>query len=94
MHGIARQHHGLQRVGQLVDVQHGHAAQLRHPVEVVIVGDDLAAEDLGGLDQLAIDLADVREVEIVDLHGHLGDALQPLQDVEAALAPVALQAVG
>ena len=54
---LARQHHRLQRVRELVDVEHGDAAQLGHLVEVEVVGDDLAGEALGELDQLEVDLA-------------------------------------
>ena len=46
------------------------------------------------LDQLQVDLADLREVGLHDLHLHVGHLLDLLQDVQAAAAAVALQRVG
>ena len=43
LHQLAGQDHRLERVRELVDVEDGHAAQLRDLVEVEVVGDDLAA---------------------------------------------------
>ena len=76
-HGLARQHDGLQRVGQLVDVQHLHAVQLRHFIEIEIVGDDLAVVDLGQLDQLHVHFRNVGEIILQNLDvelRHLLDA--------------------
>jgi hypothetical protein len=69
------------------------ARELRDPVQVVVVGDDLAAGP-GQLDQLAIHLADLREIHLVDAHAHARHALQPLEHVEAPLAAVAAEGVG
>ncbi len=93
-HGLAGQHDGLQRVGQLVDVQHFDAVQLGHLVEVEIVGDDLAVVDLGQFDQLHVHFAHVREVVFHDLHGQVRHLLDALQDVQAAAAAVALHRIG
>src|SRR5205809_880205 len=93
-HRLAGQDHGLERVGQLVDVEHGHAAELRHLVEVVVVGEHLGAQRLAELDQLAVDLTDVGEIRVHDLDLHLAATLQALQDVESALAPVPAQRIG
>src|SRR2546422_7786451 len=93
-HRLAGQDHGLERVGQLVDIEHGHAAELRHLVEVVVVGEHLGAQRLAELDQLAVDLTDVGEIRVHDLDLHLAATLQALQDVESALAPVPAQRIG
>ena len=37
---LAGQIDGLDRVGQLVDVQHDHSLKLGYPIEVVVVGQD------------------------------------------------------
>ena len=46
------------------------------------------------LDQLQVDFADVREIDVGDRHVDAGHLLDLLQDVEAAAAAVALQRVG
>src|SRR5262249_47909962 len=94
LHQLAGQHHRLQRVGQLVDVEHVDAAQLRDLVQVEIVGDDLALERARELDQFQIDFADVGKVEIGDRDLDAGHLLDLLQDVETAAAAVALHRVG
>ena len=47
LHELAGQDHRLERVGELVDVQHLHAAELRDFVEVEVVRDDLALAACG-----------------------------------------------
>ncbi len=39
---FARQHDGLDRVGELVDVEHLDAFDLRDAIEIVVVGEELA----------------------------------------------------
>src|SRR5712691_1937484 len=91
---LAGQHHRLERVRQLVDVEHRDARQLGDFVEVVVIGDYLGAHHLAQLDQLAVHLTHVREVLVLDPDGRSRNALQALEDVEPALAPVALERVG
>src|SRR4029077_16289116 len=93
-HDLARQHDGLHRIGELVDVENHHAVQLRHLVEVEIVGDDLAIVNLGQLDQLHIHFADVREIVLHNLDVEMGHFLNSLQNVEPAAAAVALHGIG
>src|SRR5205814_9826756 len=89
LHSLAGQHHGLDHVGQFVDVEHPHALQRRDLVQLIVVGDDRAAHIFRQLDQLGVYFAHA-------LHIHVGDAdrddrflLQAVQDFEPALAPVA-----
>jgi len=42
---------GFKRVGQFVDVEHGHALQLGDFVEIEVVGEDLAFVELGQFDE-------------------------------------------
>src|SRR4029077_3377060 len=90
---FARQHDGLQGIGELVDVQDFNAVQLGNFVEVEIVGDDLAVVNLGQLDQLHIDFAHVREIILHDLHVEMGHFLDALQDIETAAAAIALHRI-
>ena len=50
-HDLAGQNDGLKRVGQFVDVEHGHALQLGDFVEIEVVGEDLAFVELGQFDE-------------------------------------------
>src|SRR5579883_1006929 len=93
-HGLARQDNGLQRIRQLVDVQHLDAVELRDFIEVEIVRDHLAVVDLGQLDQLHVDVADVGEIVLDDLHIEVRHLLDALQNVEPAAAAVALHGIG
>src|SRR5204862_4223674 len=69
------------------------AAQLRDLVEIEVVGDDLPLQRARELDQLQIDFADVREVDVGDHHLDARHLLNLLQNVEAAAAAVALHRV-
>jgi hypothetical protein len=93
LHQLARQDHRLERVGELVDVQHLDAAELRHLVQVEIVGDDLSLQRPRQLDQLQIDLAHVGEIDIGDHHVDARHLLDLLEDVESAPAAVALERI-
>src|SRR3984893_4141328 len=93
-HNFARQNDGLERVGQFVDVEHGHTLQLRDFIEVEVVGDDLAFIQLGQFDELHIDFADAGEVIFHDLDLDRSRFLETLQDVEAAAAAIAFERVG
>ena len=57
---LAGQDGRLHGVGERVDVHHPHALELGDAVEVEVVGEDDAAAALGELDELRVDLGDVR----------------------------------
>src|SRR5262245_26607783 len=80
-HHLSRQHHGLQGLGELVDVQDRHATKLGDLVEVEVVRHDLAAHLAGQLDQLEVDLLDVGEIGLDDLHVDVPHLLDLLKDV-------------
>jgi hypothetical protein len=84
----------LERVRQLVDVQHVDAAQLRHLVEIEVVRDDLPLERARELDQLQVDFAHLGKIEVRDRDFHARHLLDLLEDVEAAAAAVPLHRVG
>src|SRR5207248_3825739 len=92
-HDLARQHDWLQRVGQLIDVQHLNALKLRDFVQVEIVSDDLGFVSFGKLDQLHVYFADAREIVFYNLHGERGNLLDALQDIETSPAAIALQRI-
>ena len=92
-HGLAGEYHGLQRVGQFINVQYLHAVELRHLVEVEIVGDDLTVIDLGQLDQLHVYFRHVGKIVFQDLHVQLRHFLDALQDVQPAPAAIALERI-
>ena len=94
--GLSRQDDRLHRVGQVVEVDHVHALEPRDLVEVVVVGDDLAAEVLGQDHQPLIDLADpgqLGDLGIVDPDLDPLRLLEPVQDVQASTAAVPPQLV-
>ena len=94
---FARQHHGLDRVGQLVDVQHGHALQLRHAVQVVVVRQHRALQLLSQHHQLVIHLADARHIDVADAHQYVRQLLQFVEHFHAAppaLAPQPVRGIG
>src|SRR5262249_23558352 len=94
LHDFARQHDGLERIGQFVDVEHLDAAQVGDFVEVEIVGHDGRVELFAQFDQLQIHFAHVREIGFVNLHVEVTVFLYALKDVQAAPAPVAFRGIG
>src|SRR3981081_4500257 len=67
-HDLAWQHDGFHRIGELVNIEDHHAVQLRHLVEVEIVGHDLAIVNLSQLDQLHIHFADSGKIFLHNLN--------------------------
>src|SRR6185369_301203 len=94
LHRFARQHDRLQRIRQFVDIEHLHAVQLCHLIQVEIVGHDLAFIKFAELDQLHIHFAHRWEIVFHDLYRQGGDLLHALQDVEATTSTIALQGIG
>ena len=91
---LAGQDGGLDRVGQRVDVHDPDALQLGDPVEVEVVGQDDPAARAGQGHQLGVDLGHLGDVVLDDLDRRAGLLLHPVEDLEAAPAPVAAERVG
>ena len=94
---LAGQDDRLHGVGQVVQVDDLDALQTGDLVEVVVVGDNLAAEMLGQHDQPLVDLADARElgdIAVMDPDLDTGRLLKPVEDVEPAAPAVATELVG
>src|SRR5439155_16340318 len=94
LHELAGKHDRLQRVRELVDVQHVDAAQLRDLVQIEVVRDDLSLQRTRELDQLQVHLAHLGKIEIGDRHLDARHLLNLLQDIEAAAPAVPLHRVG
>ncbi len=92
---FARQKDRLQRVGNVVQVDHAHTMQLGHLVQVVVVGDHLAIEMLGQQDQLQVDrlARHVRILVVVDLQIHVGVLAEAVQNVQATAAARAAEPI-
>src|SRR5207237_9023161 len=86
--------HELQRVGELVDVQHLDDTKLRHLVQVEIVGDDFALQRTRQLDELQIDFTNLWKIQVGNDYFDARHLLNLLEDVEASAATIALQRVG
>src|SRR5579871_3283370 len=93
-HGLARQDDRLQRIGQLINVEHFDPVQLSHFIQIEVVGNDFTVVNLGQLDEFHIDFANLREVLFDDLNMEVSHFLDALQDIQAAPAAVALHGVG
>src|SRR6266508_2227098 len=97
LHRLPWQDYGLERVGQLINIEHIDSPKLRHFIEVEVVGDDLRPELLCQFDQLQIDLL---HIGIILLHylnrdpGHLFDLVQDIQTAPAAVSLDGIRAVG
>ena len=86
----------LEGVGDLVQVDDLDPLQLGDLVQVVVIGHHPAAQAAGHDHEPLIDLEDVvqlGQVGLVDLELDLGVIQHPLEHVQAAAAPVALQLV-
>ena len=72
---LARQKHRLERVGDVVQVDHADVVQLGHFVQVVVVGDDFAFQVLGQQHELLIDrlAGELGQLAVVDHQDRLSD---------------------
>src|ERR1700735_3494118 len=68
--------------------------QLRHFVEVEVVGHDLTEVDLGQFNQLHVHFRNGGEIVFKNRHVQLRHLLDTLQDVQAAAAAIALERIG
>src|SRR5689334_10382657 len=93
-HGLARQNHRLQRVRELIDVEHIQPLQGSHFVQVVVIGHDLGVVPFGQFDQLQVHFGDLREIVFGDLDLQVRHLLHSLQDLETAPATLPLEAIG
>ena len=93
-HDFARQNNRLERICQLVDVQHLDSLQLRNFIQVEVVRDDFAFVDFRQLDQFQVDLTHGREIILNDLNLERGHFLEALENIQPAATAVALQRVG
>src|SRR5437764_5925697 len=96
-HLFAGQDHGFDGVRQFVHVQHAHALQLRHLVEVIVVGNDGRVQLACDLHQLAVDLVHVVHVVRIDVHyvdRRLRFLAHPVEHIQAPTSTVAAQRIG
>ena len=83
-HRLARQHHRLQRIGELVHIHDLDALQRRHLVQVEIVRNDFRVITLRQLDKFQIHFRNAREIIFRNLHFEVRHLLHPLQHFEPA----------
>ena len=92
-HALTRQGHGLESVGQVVDVQHLYALELGDLVQVEIVGDHFRPEFPGKGHKLAVHFADLGKIVLGDPDIHVPHLLDAVEDIEPPPAPGALQRI-
>ncbi len=90
---LAGQHHRLDRVGQLVDVEDRHALQLGHTVEVIVIGQDRTFQLTRQHHQLIVHFAHALGVDVADAHQDVRQLLQLRQHFHAAASALAAQAI-
>src|SRR5206468_11177788 len=88
LHDLAGQHDGLERVGQLVDIEDVHTSKLGDLVQIEVVGDDSPLQRPREIDELEVHFTNVGKVHIGDDHRDARHLLNPLQNVEAAAPAV------
>src|SRR5688500_2715505 len=93
-HRLARQHDRPERVCQLVNVEHAHAAQLGHLVKVKIVRNDYCIELFAQFDQLQVDFAHRREVGLNDLYVERAVVLEAVEHIETSSPALTLGRAG
>src|SRR4029077_1687386 len=92
-HRLARQHHGLQCVGQLIFVHDLDALQRGDFIQIEIVRHNFRAIALGHLDQLHVHVGYLREIVFGDLDVKVRHFLYALQHFETAPPALPLQRV-
>src|SRR5438132_7327577 len=81
-HRFAGKHDRLERIGQLVDVEHADAAKLGNFVEIEIVGDDYGVELFAQLDQFEIYFAHGGKIGFDNLNVERAVVLQTIEHVQ------------
>ena len=89
----ARQYHRFERIRQFIDVENLDAAQMRHLVEVEIVGHDRSIELFPQFDQLQVHLSHLREIRLVDLDDEPVILLDALEDVQSSAPAIAFRGI-
>ena len=84
----------LDRVGEVVEVEHANALDLGEPVEVVVLGHERRAARTGQLDEAGVHLGRTGEVEIDDLADDVLALLEGIDDAEPAAALLAAEGIG
>src|SRR5690606_40263288 len=75
-------------------VEHGNPLELTDLIEVIIVGNHLAAHALGQLDQAAVYLQALVLIVIDDMDGDVELLLNAVKNIQTPAAAVALEGVG
>src|SRR6185437_16647591 len=92
-HRFARQHNGLEGIGELVDVENFYALQSGDFVEIEIVGDDFRVIALGEFNELQVHFGDVLKIVLGDLDVQVVHFLDTLQNFQTATATLAAQRI-
>jgi hypothetical protein len=92
-HYLAGQDNRLERIGQLIDVEHFDAPQMGDLIQIEIIGHDRRIELSGEFDLLEIDLPDLREVGLVNLDFQGVVLLNALQDIQPPAPAIPLRRV-
>src|SRR5439155_13586050 len=96
-HLLARQHHGLKRSGQVIEIDHIDAAKLGNLVQVEVICQHARAQLLRQVHQFLIDFFDLLGIScggIIENDVGLFVVAQLLEHVQSASATVALELVG
>src|SRR5712692_44863 len=92
-HLLAGQDHRLDRVSQLVDVEHLHALQLGHAVEIEVVGQDGGLGLLSHYHQLAVHISGALGLHVHDADRHLRLLLELVQHVKPSATAIAAERI-
>src|SRR6266478_6122313 len=92
-HLLPGHHGGLQRLRELIDVQHREALHRRDFVQVEVIGNDLCSRAPRQLHQFVIHIPGLRKIFLQNPHFHLGHFLNLLQPFESAPSALPLQRV-
>ena len=92
-HLFAGQNHRFYGIRQFVDIHDGNALQLRHFVEVIIIGENFPLDQLPQPHQLGVNFRHILEIAIVNLNKNTHLFLNAVQNIQAAPSTVSLEQV-
>ena len=93
VHVFPRDAGRFQGIGQVVDIEDGHALEGSDLIQIIVVGDDFGIDLAAQADELGIDALDVIEIIVDDADFDVIIFLHLLQDIQAAAALIALQQI-
>ncbi|MNR07804.1 hypothetical protein D3C85_1239340 [compost metagenome] len=83
----------LNRISQIINVQHGYTLELTDLVQIEVIGYDFPLQNFGELDQLAVHFGNILKVSFIDQYLNIEFLLNFVQNVKTTTSTVPLEQI-